>query len=132
MATSKASSRWVPPHEVLTRADGSAVRDFPAHPHEGAVSAPSGESARVIANGNSKVTGRAFNLIVAFEGTASRQGRALAHASFHHFADYNWDPSTGCPTFVTDPIGEQLRRAPERLADIKTYATNATKWLARR
>jgi ribosomal protein S18 acetylase RimI-like enzyme len=70
----------------------------------------------VIASGTSKVTGRPFNLIVAFEGGAS--GRALAHASFHHFADYNWDPSKGCPTFVTDPISDQLQRAPERLADI--------------
>ena len=119
-------------HDVLTRADGSAIREFPAHPHEGAVSAPSGESARVIARGTSTVTGRSFNLIVAFEGGASAKGRALAHASFHHFVDYNWDTSAGCPTFVTDPIGEQLQRAPERLADTKSYVANAAKWLARR
>jgi hypothetical protein len=119
-------------HDVLTRADGSAIREFPAHPHEGAVSAPTGESARVIASGISTVSGRGFNLIVAFEGGASAKGRALAPASFHHFADYNWDTSSGCPTFVTDPVGEQLQRAPERLADIKTYVANAAKWLARR
>jgi|SRR5690349_7261199 len=116
-------------HPVLARADGSAIRDFPAHPHEGAVSAPGGESARVIAAGTSHVTGRPFNLIVAFDDGTS--GRALAHASFHHFADYNWDTSKGCPTFVTDPIGDQLQRAPERLADIKAYVANAAKWLAR-
>jgi len=119
-------------HPVLTRADGSAIREFPAHPHEGAVSAPGGESARVIATGVSAVTARTFNVIVAFEGGASGQGRALAHASFHHFVDYNWDTSTGCPTFVTDPAGDQLQRAPDRLADVKTYVANAAKWLARR
>ena len=78
------------------------------------------------------MTARTFNVIVAFEGGASGQGRALAHASFHHFVDYNWDTSTGCPTFVTDPASVQLQRTPERLADIKTYVANAAKWLARR
>ena len=121
-----------PLHPVLARADGSAIRDFPAHPHEGAVSAAAAESARVIATGASKTTGRPFNLIVALEGAASSEGRALAHASFHHFADYNWDTSKGCPTFVTDPVGHDLERAPERLADIKAYVANAAKWLARR
>jgi len=118
-------------HEVLTRVDGSAIREFPAHPHEGAVSAANDDpAARVIATGTSKLTGRRFNLIVALEGGAT--GRALAHASFHHFVDYNWDTSTGCPTFVTDPVGHDLQRAPERLADIKAYVANAAKWLARR
>lgn len=119
-------------HPVLRRADGSAIRDFPAHPHEGAVSAPRGQRARVIASGTSTVTGRTFNLIVAFESGPAGSGRALAHASFHHFVDYNWDTSSGCPTFVTDPVGDQLRRDPERLADIKTYVANAAHWLAGR
>jgi hypothetical protein len=119
-------------HPVLRRADGSAIRDFPAHPHEGAVSAPSGQRARVIATGTSTVTGRTFNLIVAFEGRPSGEGRALAHASFHHFVDYNWDTSSGCPSFVTDPAGDQLRRDPARLADVKTYVANTAHWLAGR
>jgi hypothetical protein len=118
-------------HPVLRRADGSAIRDFPAHPHEGAVSAPADERARVIATGKSTVTGRTFNLIVAFERGASGAGRALAHSSFHHFADYNWDTSRGCPTFVTDPAGDDLQREPARLSDIKTYAANAARWLRR-
>jgi hypothetical protein len=121
-----------PLHEVLTRADGSAVRDFPARPHEGAVSAPSGESARVIASGNSKVTGRAFNLIVAFEGTASRQGRALAHASFHDFADYNWDPSTDARP--SSPIRSASSSAGRLSGWPTSRPTPRTrrKWLARR
>jgi hypothetical protein len=116
-------------HPVLRRVDGSAIRHFPAHPHEGAVSAPPHERARVIATGRSTVTGHAFNLIVAFERGASGDGRALAHASFHHFADYNWDPSRGCPSFVTDPVGDDLQREPARLSDIKTYVANAARWL---
>jgi hypothetical protein len=121
-----------PLHPLLARPDGSAIDEFPAYPHEGAVSAPSGHDARVIARGTSALTGRAFNLIVAFEAIPERRGRALAHASFHHFVDYNWDTSRGCPTFVTDPVGDQLRRNPERLTDIKTYVTNAARWLAGR
>lgn len=121
-----------PLHPILARPDGSAIREFPAHPHEGGVSAPGGHDAHVIAHGTSTSTGRTFNLIVAFEGGAMRRGRALAHASFHHFADYNWDTARGCPTFVTDPVGGQLRRNPERLSDIKTYVANAARWLARR
>jgi hypothetical protein len=93
------------------------------------VSAPPHERARVIATGRSTVTGHAFNLIVAFERGASGDGRALAHASFHHFADYNWDPSRGCPSFVTDPVGDDLQREPARLSDIKTYVANAARWL---
>jgi hypothetical protein len=117
-------------HPVLRRADGSAIRDFPAHPHEGAVSAPKDQRARVIATGKSAITGRTFNLIVAFERGTSGEGRALAHASFHHLVDYNWDTSRGCPTFVTDPEGDQLRRDPARLADVMIYVANAAGWLA--
>src|SRR5437868_4535745 len=59
-----------PVHELLRRreAPGGVIRLFPAHPHEGAVGVPTGESgARVIATGVSKATGRPFNLAVAFE-----------------------------------------------------------------
>jgi hypothetical protein len=119
-------------HPVLLRPDGSAIQDFPAHPHEGAVSAPAGQRARAIATGTSTVTGRTFNLIVAFERGASGEGRALAHASFHHLVDYNWDTSRGCPSFVTDPVGHQLEHEPSRLLDIHTYVANAAAWLGRR
>jgi len=108
---------------------------FPAHPHEGGVSAPPDEpQARVIATGRSKLTSRPFNLIVAFESAEDRDGRrlgrALAHSSFHHFTDYNWDPDAGCPTFVEEAPGDGMKRHPHALTDIQNYVRNAALWLA--
>jgi len=126
-----------PVHELLLnpKNDSGMVEYFPAHPHEGAVGVPEGENhAHVIATGTSKVTDRPFNLVVAFESARDAHGnmlgRAIAESSFHHFVDYNWDISSGCPTFLAEPPGEQIRRTPERLADIKTYVSNAARWLA--
>ncbi|HEX8190762.1 MAG TPA: hypothetical protein VF586_20555, partial [Pyrinomonadaceae bacterium] len=111
------------------------VEYFPAHPHEGGVGAPEGEGqARVIATGVSRVTDRPFNLIVAFESERDRHGntlgRAVAESSFHHFVDYNWDTSAGCPSFLEEPPGDQIRREPEKLEDVKTYVRNLALWLA--
>ncbi|MBS0420083.1 MAG: hypothetical protein JSR66_20395 [Proteobacteria bacterium] len=106
-----------------------ALRFLPSHPHEGAVSAPERLDARVIARGKSKVTGRSFNLAVAFEGS-SGEGRAIAESSFHHFTDYNWDPRRGCPTFVTEPAGDAMLREPEALASVHRYVLNVAIWLA--
>jgi hypothetical protein len=118
-------------HEILYRPDGSAIEYFPAHPHEGGVGVPEGDvPARVIAAGTSKATGRLFNLIVAFENGPNGDGRGLAHASFHHFADYNWNISMGCPSGVTEAPGNEIERYPERLNDIKLYVANVAKWLA--
>ena len=104
-------------------------------PHKGAVGVPKDENhANVIATGTSKVTGRPFNLIVAFESARDAHGntlgRAIAESSFHHLVNYNWDISAGCPTFLTELPGDQIRRTPERLADIKTYVSNVARWLA--
>ncbi|HEY0385305.1 MAG TPA: hypothetical protein VGC64_04810, partial [Pyrinomonadaceae bacterium] len=57
-------------------------------------------------------------------------GRAVAESSFHHFVDYNWDTSKGCPSFLAEPPGDQLKREPERLEDVKTYVRNLALWLA--
>jgi hypothetical protein len=117
-------------HPLLQRTDGSTLEWFPAHPHEGAVGAPQGDaSARVIANGTSSATGREFPLVVALERTAEH-GRALAHSSFHHFCDYNWDLSAGCPSFVEEAPGSELEIYPERLNDVRTYVRNAVRWLS--
>ncbi len=107
---------------------------FPAHPHEGAVGVPEGEGeARVVASGHSKVTGRPFNLVVAFESATddhgNKLGRGIAESSFHHFADYNWNTEMGCPTFLAEPPGDGYKRNPEALEDIKTYISNAASWL---
>jgi|SRR5215471_5088403 len=126
-----------PVHELLRnpKNPSGAIEYFPAHPHEGAVGVPEGEEqANVIATGTSQVTGRPFNLIVAFEQTrddhGNMLGRAIAESSFHHFVDYNWDTSKGGPSFLAEPPGDQIKRDPERLDDIKSYVRNVALWLA--
>jgi hypothetical protein len=126
-----------PVHELMLNASSASgrIEYFPAHPHEGGVGVPEGERhARVIATGMSRVTKRPFNLIVAFEkeqdGHGNLLGRAVAESSFHHFVDYNWDTSKGCPSFVAEPPGDQIRREPARLEDVKTYVRNLALWLA--
>jgi hypothetical protein len=122
-----------PIHPVLadTGSPTGAIRFLPCHPHEGAVGAPEGELARVIALGTSKVTGRRFNIAVAFEPGAAG-GPAIAQSTFHHFADYNWDTGAGCPSFVDEPPGDALIRTPKAIADTHRYVTNVAHWLARR
>jgi hypothetical protein len=117
-------------HPVLVDVSSptGAIRFLPSHPHEGGVTAPAGQDARVIARGHSKVTGRPFNLTVAFEGSGGR-GRAIAESSFHHFADYNWDPRKGAPTFVEEPPGDAILRDPAGLASVHTYVRNVATWL---
>jgi hypothetical protein len=124
-------------HELMRRpaAAGGLIEFFPAHPHEGAVGIPKGEEhARVIATGKSEVTGRAFNLVVAFESSTDDQGnqlgRGIAESSFHHFVDYNWNTDMGCPSFLVEPPGDGYKRNPHALDDIKTYVGNAARWLA--
>lgn len=126
-----------PGHPILTRsnAPGSFIRYLPAHPHEGAVSVPEGASkvARVIAFGKSKVTGRPLNVAVAFEAHeegGQRFGRAYAPSTFHHFCDYNLDPGCGCPSFVTEPAGDEITRNREAKADVLMYFSNIARWLA--
>jgi hypothetical protein len=123
-------------HELLRHPDSASgvIEYFPAHPHEGGVGVPEDEArARVIATGTSQVTHRPFNLMVAFERTADDHGntlgRAVAESSFHHFVDYNWDTSMGCPSFLLEPPGDQIEREPEKLEDIKTYVRNLALWL---
>ncbi len=110
---------------------GGRIRFLPAHPHEGAVAAPANEGARVIAQGVSQTTGRRFNLAVAFEA-GEGGGRAIAQSTFHHFADYNWDISAGCPSFVDEPPGDGMSTTPEALAATHRYVLNAATWLANR
>jgi hypothetical protein len=126
-----------PVHELLRRPNspGELIQYFPAHPHEGGIGVPESEPhARVIATGSSTITGRPFNLIVAFEGGEGKHGkpigRALAHSSFHHFVDYNWEIDKGCPSFVAEPPGDGMKLEPRALADIHDYVRNAALWLA--
>lgn len=116
-----------PAHPVL-----AGVATLPAHPHEGAVGAPaSAPDARVVARGTSKQTGRAFNIAVAFAGGGGT-GRGWAESTFHHFCDYNWDLSKGCPSFVGEPPSDAIAKHPHLLDDTKTYVRNLVAWLGRR
>ena len=124
-------------HEILRNEENAsgAIEYFPAHPHEGSVGVPEGEDrARVIAMGHSTTTGRDFNLIVALEGKdhpdGLRSGRAIAQSSFHHFVDYNWDVSKGCPSFLVEPPGDEIQRDPLKLNDVKIYVRNVARWLS--
>ena len=126
-----------PVHELLRNPGNvsGTIEYFPAHPHEGSVGVPAGEEhARVIATGISQVTQRPFNLLVAFESARDQHGndlgRAIAESSFHHLVDYNWDTSKGCPSFLVEPPGDQIKREPEKLDDVKTYVENLARWLA--
>lgn len=125
-----------PVHEVLKSevSPTGTIQFLPAHPHEGAVSVPEGSAARVIATGMSKTTGRAFNLAIAFEREQDDEGnllgRAIAESTFHHFCDYNWDASLGCPSFVDEPPGDTMQTEPSALRDLKTYLKNMALWLA--
>jgi hypothetical protein len=127
------------PHPLLMDKSKPAgvIEYFPAHPHEGAVGVPDGaDHAAVIATGVSKVTGRPFNLVVAFERAqddhGNTLGRGIAESSFHHLVDYNWDTDMGCPSFLEESPGDGYLRNPDALEDIKTYVRNAAIWLAGR
>ncbi len=113
------------------------IQRFPAHPHEGAVGVPPNvQNARVIATGTSKTTGRSFNLAVALEREVDEHGnhlgRAVAESTFHHFCDYNWNASAGCPSFVGEPPGNTMQTEPKALEDIHAYVKNLVLWLAKR
>jgi hypothetical protein len=114
---------------------GATISLFPAHPHEGAIApSPEDPQATVVAQGRSSLSGRAFNLVVATERTpapgGAMQGRVVAHSSFHHFCDYNWNLAAGAPSFVNDPPGSRVAADPNALDDIKAYVRNAVLWLS--
>jgi hypothetical protein len=125
-----------PIHPLLRNPDSPSgiIELFPAHPHEGAVGVPVGSNARVIATGISQTTGRSFNLVVAIDRSEAidgkSHGRVIAQSTFHHFADYNWDVSKGCPSFVDEPEGDGMQTEPSALADIHAYVRNLVAWLA--
>jgi hypothetical protein len=119
------------PHPVLAdqQSPTGFIRYLPSHPHEGGVGVPDGEDARVILRGKSQATGQPFNISVAFE-PGEEGGPAIAESTFHHFADYNWNPSSGCPSFVTEAPGDGLKRVPEAMADTFRYVLNIAAWLS--
>jgi hypothetical protein len=122
------------PHPVLRdpdTADG-LLHYLPAHPHEGAVDAPDDvPHARVIATGTSLATGDRFNIAVVIEADAGH-GPVIAESTFHHFANYNWDPAMGCPDFVSEAPGSGLATTPGALRSVHRYVENIALWLAGR
>jgi len=131
-------AQWIEPttpiHPVLIAPDldGGLIRYLPAHPHEGAVSAPERDpDARVVAIGTSRATGARFNIAVAF-APSETLGPAWSESTFHHFASYNWDPSVGSPDFVSEPIGDTLATTPGAMASVHAYVRNIALWLCGR
>lgn len=123
-----------PLHPVLRDPESAngTVMYLPSHPHEGAVVAPPSDPlARVIATGKSLASGERFNIAVAFERTYSH-GPAIAQSTFHHFSDYNWDPSRGSPDFVTETPVYVLPTTPRAMASVHCYVRNVALWLADR
>ena len=120
-----------PLHPVMRSAKNASgkIDMLPAHPHEGAISVPKGAKARVIASGHSKLTGRNFNIAVAFDGNGG-SGRAIADSSFHHFLDYNLDPIRGCPSFVTETPGDGMVKIASAREDTYSYFRNLAGWLS--
>lgn len=124
-----------PVHELLRtdRTASGSIEWFPAHPHEGLVSATRVRCAEVLAQGRSATTGRRFNLAVVLDGerapNGQPMGRAVAESTFHHFADYNWHLGFGAPSFVSEPPGGQIAADPYRLAVFKDYVRNLADWL---
>jgi len=117
-------------------APAGRIEYFLAHPHEGAVRTPADQDhARAIAVGHSLTTGAPFHLVIAFgayvSGSGEDNGRAIADSSFHHFADYNWDPRRGAPTFVTEPVAHEMSE-PRAQSGIRAFVSNAVFWLAGR
>ncbi len=121
-----------PVHPIMRRASGDPIARLPAHPHEGAVGVPDGlgDAARLIACGRSATSGAVFGLCVAIEEPG--QGRAVSDSSFHHLADFNWDPRLGCPSFVDEAPGDEVLRDPRALDDVHAYVSNIAAWLAGR
>jgi len=120
------------PHPVLRDplSQDGLLRYLPTHPHEGSVCAPTDDStARVILEGRSAVSGRNFNLAVAFEPSET-SGPAIAQSTFHHFCDYNWDIAAGAPSFVSEAPGNGMKQFPEALRSTHQYVHNIAMWLA--
>jgi len=122
-----------PAHPILSDPSSpvGTLRYLPAHPHEGAVIVPDGAEARVVMKGRSQATGRDFNLAVAFE-RGEEGGPAILQSTFHHFTDYNWDLSKGCPSFVSERPGDGMAREPQAMADTHRYVLNVATWLGGR
>ncbi len=125
-----------PVHELLAtgRTESGRIEWFPAHPHEGAVSAAGEPRARVVARGRSTVSGRMFDLAVSLDGETAEDGGPMGHvvacSTFHHFVDLNWDTDAGAPSFVTEPPGDEMKRDPSRLETFKDYVGNIAAWLS--
>lgn len=71
------------------------------------------------------MTGRRFNIAVAFEPSSSG-GPAIAQSTFHHFAAYNWYTRVGSPSFVDEPPGAATMRTPQAIADTQRYVLNVS------
>lgn len=91
---------------------------MPAHPHEGVITSTT-PSQTVLLSSYSVRSGR--EQITAIIDETGEQGWVLHHSTFHHFADFNLDVSTGAPDFVLDPTSDQIKESPLLLEDFRAY-----------
>ena len=112
-------------HELL-RTDRTAsgrIEWFPAHPHEGVVSANGARSPPRSRRAEAPRPDVYFNLAVVLDGEVAPDGRpmgrAIAESTFHHFADYNWDLDRGAPSFVTEAPGNADQGRPVAPGDLQ-------------
>jgi len=103
---------------------------LPSHPHEGTVTIPAelAEHARIILRGTSATTGRDSAIAAAVE-PHDGVGPVIADSSFHHIADYNWNPNVGCPSFVTEPCGSTVVEDQRAAKEVRRYAKAIADWL---
>ncbi|MGA3093091.1 MAG: hypothetical protein ABSD75_31230 [Terriglobales bacterium] len=102
-------------HPVIHRDNqGKAIEYLPAHPHEAAISSPAQTKSRVIATGVSTITGREFNLIVAFEA----DGPLAAPSQIQAFTIFS--------TITSIPAADARLSSPNK--PVKPFARLLRRW----
>ena len=111
-------------------APAAAGRHAPGAPAEGGVGKRRDDPTAGSSRRGRRRRRTTFNIAVAFEPTGTN-GPGWAESTFHHFCDYNWDTSAGCPSFVGEPPSDAIAKNPSLLDDTKRYVSNLVRWLGR-
>jgi hypothetical protein len=138
------------PHPLLFYKDGSPIRAYPDHAHEGAIAEltnfddvemwPRGSglqpTPRVIARSVDQRNARLLDIVSVYNGDPSGVGRVVADSSWHHFFNANISTLLRPPTLdgsAGDQIGQfygnlaiWLSPLPKRLEMVETMV----RWLA--
>jgi hypothetical protein len=90
------------PHELFKGTNGSWIRVFPDHDHEGTLALPTKfppavwpntttvwPKPSIIAYGTDRRTGQRLDILSAYNGDAVKRGRIVADSSWHHYFNVN-------------------------------------------